>query len=234
MGIYRDGSDDVRIKSYQFQVIGRIDKLDRNVVLGLFTYPTLMWGKDKTNEIDIEFAQWGNPAAKNADYVVYPTSAVSRDKNIDNIEFWFALNGDYTTHRFLWESSQVTFQSLHGHRGDDHRGCLSAADGSREASRAARRAHRGIQDRLHKPDHAGAVGARPAVLGHIYVTELHRSGVAQERVVAWPIPRCAVMRTIYSTSSAGGPAQACYRDSAAPFSGERDSATSRHLFAALF
>src|SRR5690242_14250466 len=38
---------------YQFQVIGAIDKLDRNVVLGLFNYPTPDVGGDTTNEIDI-------------------------------------------------------------------------------------------------------------------------------------------------------------------------------------
>ena len=30
-----------------------------------------------------------------------------------------ALNGEYTTHRFIWNSTGVTFQSLHGHRDDD-------------------------------------------------------------------------------------------------------------------
>ena len=52
---------------YQFQVIGRIDQLDPNVVLGLFKYPTPDVGPDGTNEIDIEFAQWGRATANNAD-----------------------------------------------------------------------------------------------------------------------------------------------------------------------
>ena len=102
---------------YQFQVIGRIDELDRNVVLGLFKYPTPDVGADGTNEIDIEFAQWGRATANNADYVVYPASGPRVRE--DNLEFRVALKGDYTTHRFLWESDQVTFQSLHGHRDDD-------------------------------------------------------------------------------------------------------------------
>jgi hypothetical protein len=55
---------------YQFQVIGRIDKFDPNVVLGLFNYPTPDVGQDGTNEIDIEFAQFRPPL--NADYVVLP------------------------------------------------------------------------------------------------------------------------------------------------------------------
>jgi hypothetical protein len=102
---------------YQFQVIGRIDELDRNVVLGLFKYPTPDVGEDGTNEIDIEFAQWGRATANNADYVVYPASGPRVRE--DNLEFRVALKGNYTTHRFLWESDQVTFQSLYGHRDDD-------------------------------------------------------------------------------------------------------------------
>jgi hypothetical protein len=102
---------------YQFQLIGRIDKLDPSVVLGLFKYPTHDVGPDGTNEIDIEFARWGRATAKNADYVVFPAFGPRSPK--DNIEFNVALNGDNTTHRFLWESDQVTFQSLHGHRDDD-------------------------------------------------------------------------------------------------------------------
>jgi hypothetical protein len=35
---------------YQFQVIGRVDKLDQNVVLGLFKYPTADAGKDGTRD----------------------------------------------------------------------------------------------------------------------------------------------------------------------------------------
>jgi hypothetical protein len=97
--------------------MGRIDKLDRNVVLGLFKYPTPDVGTDGTNEIDIEFARWGRATANNADYVVYP--AVPPRALRDNIEFIVALEGHYTTHRFLWESSQVTFQSLHGHHDDN-------------------------------------------------------------------------------------------------------------------
>jgi hypothetical protein len=102
---------------YQFQLIGRVDKLDRNVVLGLFKYPPADVGPDGTNEIDIEFAQWNSATTNIADYVVFPASG-QRAKG-DNLEFKFALNGDYTTHRFLWQPDRVMFQSLHGHRNDD-------------------------------------------------------------------------------------------------------------------
>jgi hypothetical protein len=101
---------------YQFQVIGRIDKLDRNVVLGLFKYPT----RDVVDgiEIDIEFSRWGKPPPPypyNADYAIYSKSG----QPLASKDFLFALQGDYTTHRFLWESDRVTFQSLYGHRDDD-------------------------------------------------------------------------------------------------------------------
>lgn len=40
--------------TFQWFVEGAIDKFDRNVVLGFFTYG----GLDGTNEIDIEMAKW--------------------------------------------------------------------------------------------------------------------------------------------------------------------------------
>ncbi len=40
---------------HRFLVDGRIDLLDRNIVLGLFTYA------NDASEIDIEFSRWGDP-----------------------------------------------------------------------------------------------------------------------------------------------------------------------------
>jgi hypothetical protein len=106
---------------YQFQVIGRIDRLDHNVVLGLFDYPTADVGLDGTNEIDIEFAHWGNPKWPNGNYTIYP-SAGERGKN-DSHTFTYTLEGTdrnaYTTQRFIREADKVTLQSLNGHRDDD-------------------------------------------------------------------------------------------------------------------
>lgn len=44
--------------TYQWQVIGQLDQLDKNVVFGMFNYPG--YASDGTNEIDIEIARWGN------------------------------------------------------------------------------------------------------------------------------------------------------------------------------
>jgi hypothetical protein len=98
---------------YQFQVIGEIDKLDKNVVLGLFNYPPPDVGVDGTNEIDIEFARWGNDAYPNGNFTVFPRKA---GLNAKSRSYEFALDGTYTTHRFTWSSQSILFQSLYGHR----------------------------------------------------------------------------------------------------------------------
>ena len=96
--------------SYQWQVVGELDKLDKNVVFGMFNYPE--YEQDGTNEIDIEIARWGDDSWDNLNYTVYSNTrayeAVSQTYN-------FNLSGTYTTHRFIWEPAQVTFQSQHGH-----------------------------------------------------------------------------------------------------------------------
>jgi hypothetical protein len=84
-------------------------------VLGLFNYPTPDVGPDGTNEIDIEFAKWGKPEALVGNYTVWPAREGLRRANK---RFSVALRGEYTTHRFMWSSTGVTFQSLNGHRDD--------------------------------------------------------------------------------------------------------------------
>ena len=101
---------------YQFWVTERTDKLDPNVVLGLFNYPSPDVGPDGTHEIDIEFAKWGNPNVPIGNYTVWPAR---KGFNRAYQRFAVELSGDYTTQRFTWRSNSVTFQSLHGHRDDD-------------------------------------------------------------------------------------------------------------------
>ncbi|MGE0547781.1 MAG: glycoside hydrolase family 16 protein [Kofleriaceae bacterium] len=98
--------------SYQFQVIGPIDKLDKNVVLGLFDYPAFGVAPDGTNEIDIEFARWGSATNPNGNWTVYPTQLGTPPTTH---KFNFALNGSYTTHRFTRTATSVSYESLHGH-----------------------------------------------------------------------------------------------------------------------
>ncbi len=96
---------------YQFQVSGRLDGLDDNVVLGLFNYPTGNVGPDGTNEIDIEFARWGNHKYPMGNYTVWP---VENSLKQVSKSFPFTLADDQTTHWFVWSSDGIRFRSLQG------------------------------------------------------------------------------------------------------------------------
>lgn len=101
---------------YEFQTIGRVDQLDRNVVLGLFDYH--VYGEDpfETNEIDIEFARWGNGTYPNGNFTVYPASG-ARDKNATfTFEYSLPANtpGMLATHRFTRDKSKVTLATFAG------------------------------------------------------------------------------------------------------------------------
>jgi len=101
---------------YEFQVMGRIDRFDPTVVLGLFNYTTPDIGPDGTNEIDIEIARWGNPKWDNGSFTIYPSKG-ERITQDDHHTFAFALTGDDTTQRFAWSGSQVAFEVLQGRGG---------------------------------------------------------------------------------------------------------------------
>jgi peptidoglycan/xylan/chitin deacetylase (PgdA/CDA1 family) len=108
---------------YQLWVEGQIDKLDKNVVLGFFNYPSNL-AFDNTSEIDIEISRFGDENKNNGNYGVYPRgdqcTMFFKDcmyKNGRyNTTFPINLTGTYTTHRFVWQSDRIEFQSLHGHR----------------------------------------------------------------------------------------------------------------------
>jgi hypothetical protein len=100
---------------YQFEVTGRPDLFDRNVVLGLFNYPSSSAiGPDGTNEIDIEFAQWGDANNQNRlNWTVYPPAL---GPNPTHKEVQLTLTGDATTHRFDWTSTGVFYHSFYGYQ----------------------------------------------------------------------------------------------------------------------
>lgn len=102
--------------TYQFQLKSRVDLLDRNVVLGLFNYPTADVGGDATHEIDIEFARWGDARADVLNYTAWPVQPVLGPSGAT---FPMTLSGDRSTHRFTWRPTFIRFQSTHGHYDDN-------------------------------------------------------------------------------------------------------------------
>lgn len=93
---------------YEFDLTGQVDRLDRNVVLGLFNYPTSDVGPDGTHEIDIEFARWGDGAAPAGNYTVWPATNALRQQTSP---FAFSLQGSNSTHAFVWTSTNILFES---------------------------------------------------------------------------------------------------------------------------
>jgi hypothetical protein len=90
---------------HRFLVDGRIDLLDRNIVLGLFTYAS------DASEIDIEFSRWGDPNfARVGSFTVQPWDIPGNCER-----FICHLDSAKTTHYFNWQPDSVTFASLHGH-----------------------------------------------------------------------------------------------------------------------
>lgn len=90
---------------HRFLVDGRIDLLDRNIVLGLFTYSS------DASEIDIEFSRWGDPNyAQVGSFTVQPWTTAGNCER-----FICHLDSAQTTHYFNWQPDSVTFASMHGH-----------------------------------------------------------------------------------------------------------------------
>ncbi|MDB4983113.1 MAG: hypothetical protein JWM82_3865, partial [Myxococcales bacterium] len=105
-------ADKLGFGTYQWQIEGGIDKVDPNVVVGLFPYgPQANIGGDGTNEIDIEYSRWGRADAPNGDWTDYPASG----KTIGELTYSFSLNGGTSsTSRFIWNSVSIESFLLSG------------------------------------------------------------------------------------------------------------------------
>lgn len=97
--------------TYQFKVIGYPNNLDKNVVFGFFPYTTPSVGVNGTNEIDIEFASWGNDDFSRGHWAVWP-SVDGNSKTSHSFDM--TPNTGLSTHRFTWTSRQVSFRALKG------------------------------------------------------------------------------------------------------------------------
>lgn len=98
--------------TYDFAVSGPLGRLDRNIVLGLFNYPTDA-SADGTNEIDIELSQWGsadNPHRLNwtVHAPVAGTEAAHRDAPLPKPK------DGTTSFRFAWSADAIDYAAAAG------------------------------------------------------------------------------------------------------------------------
>lgn len=96
--------------AYAFTVDSRVDALDDNEILGLFT-----WDDDAPEfnyrEIDFEFSRWGDPGNDNAQFVVQPWDTPGNRYRFD---IDYASATDATTHVMNWGPSSIAFSSHYG------------------------------------------------------------------------------------------------------------------------
>jgi hypothetical protein len=88
---------------YRFR-IGSVKGIDRNAVLGLFT-----WSDDpayNNREIDIEISRWSERNNPNAQFVVQPHTI---PQNV--IRFEVPITAPESLHEFSWKEDEVRFES---------------------------------------------------------------------------------------------------------------------------
>jgi hypothetical protein len=96
--------------TYIFTIQGRIDLLDENIVLGLFTWEDCV-PQYHYREIDIELSRWGNPKNDNAQFVVQPWDTPG---NMIRFNVDLAAGPNETTQIFTWCHNSIRFRSYLG------------------------------------------------------------------------------------------------------------------------
>ncbi len=90
--------------TYTFSLASRIDQLDKNIVLGLFTWDEIA-SEHNYREIDIEFSRWGEEIGDNSQFVVQPWGRVG-----NRYRFNMGLQEVYSTHSFDWNMENTVFK----------------------------------------------------------------------------------------------------------------------------
>jgi hypothetical protein len=104
-------TDTMGYGTYQWQVDGRVDRMDPAAVLGLFPYgPEAGVGRDGEDELDVEFSKWGHSLCRghcNADFTFYPSTG-NRSLGPAEMDFHASLHGGHVTARLIWSATTVT------------------------------------------------------------------------------------------------------------------------------
>lgn len=99
---------------YTFAVSSRIDNLDKNVVLGLFTWNDKNCITNANSELDIEFTRWGDSG--NPDVIEYSVQPTNSGQETDRFTSWpMTLTGNNSIHFIKWTPSLIEWSSHLGH-----------------------------------------------------------------------------------------------------------------------
>lgn len=96
--------------TYVFTMESRADTLDRNIVIGLFTWDTYA-PEYNYREIDFEFSRWQYPTNDNSQYVIQPWDTAG---NILRFDIDYTGQSDTTTHVMTWRPDGIYFKSYYG------------------------------------------------------------------------------------------------------------------------
>lgn len=100
--------------TYKFFVSSRVNNLDRNSVVGLFTWNDKNCVTNANSELDIEFTRWGYAKDSNViNYSVQPTNAGQETERFKTAPMTYT--GNSTLHMFSWMPSLVSFSSYKNH-----------------------------------------------------------------------------------------------------------------------
>jgi hypothetical protein len=111
---------------HRFKIIGNLEDLDKNVVVGMFLYRVDPMQPEQRAEVDIELSSWGFPkdtpegtinASSNVHYVLWePWIDIDSPKVQSSDSFWMNMpRGTHTTHELTWHPKTLSFMSYHGH-----------------------------------------------------------------------------------------------------------------------
>ncbi len=112
--------------THRFKIIGNLETLDKNLVLGLFMYRIDQDNPNLRAEVDIELSTWSFPThienelihpTANAHYTLWkPWTDFCEPQPYAVEPFMVKMpRGTHTTHEIYWDSRSLSFLSYHGH-----------------------------------------------------------------------------------------------------------------------
>ena len=90
-------------------VDGNVNDLDMSVVFAMFLYPPNSGlGVDGTNELDVEFARWGQPRLNNLDYTMFTATQNNEIQKplTTNVNFQ-NLKSTLSCHKIIWTPDSI-------------------------------------------------------------------------------------------------------------------------------